>query len=269
MVVKSILRYVGGKSRAVKHILPHLEGAEVLYSPFFGGGSIEFAFSEKGKVIACDLYEPVAVFWQEAIKNPKVVAHMVKKYHPLSKERFYSLQKELPQLDNPLDIASVFYVLNRASFSGSTNSGGMSPNHPRFNQASIDRLRKFSAPNVEIQHKDAFDFLEELTKIEPTGKAIYLDPPYMIKNNLYGNKGDMHKHFNHEKLAEIVNRLHSLGWKIVLSYNRTEEIEKWYSNFEIIPVDWKYGMNATKESDEYLIVNLTENSSKVNKGKDD
>ena len=72
-----------------------------------------------------------------------------------------------------------------------------------------------------------------------------------------------------KKLAEIVNRLHSLGWKIVLSYNRTEEIEKWYSNFEIIPVDWKYGMNATKESDEYLIVNLTENSSKVNKGKDD
>ncbi|MAR65705.1 MAG: adenine methyltransferase, partial [Crocinitomicaceae bacterium] len=72
--MKSILRYVGGKSRAVKHILPYLEDAEILYSPFFGGGSIEFAFSENGKVIACDLYEPVAVFWQETFKNPTLVA---------------------------------------------------------------------------------------------------------------------------------------------------------------------------------------------------
>ena len=53
----------------------------------------------------------------------------------------------------------------------------------------------------------------------------------------------------------------------MLSYNRTE-IEKWYSNFEIIPVDWKYGMNTRKNLMNTLL-NLTENSSKVNKGKDD
>ena len=46
----------------------------------------------------------------------------------------------------------------------------------------------------------------------------------MIKNNLYGNNGDMHKGFNHKRLAEIIKRLHSLGWKIVLSYNKTDEI---------------------------------------------
>lgn len=252
--MKSILRYVGGKSRAVKHILPYLEDAEILYSPFFGGGSIEFAFSENGKVIACDLYEPVAVFWQETFKNPTLVADKVQAYYPLSKTQFYSLQKDLPQLKNRLDMASVFYVLNRASFLGSTNSGGMSPSHPRFNQASIDRLRAFSAPNVEMHHRDAFDFLEDLVKMDPKGKAIYLDPPYMIKNNLYGNNGDMHKGFNHKRLAEIIKRLHSLGWKIVLSYNKTDEIENWYSDFQIISLEWKYGMNASKKSDEILIV---------------
>jgi len=253
--MKSILRYVGGKSRAVKHILPYLKNADILYSPFFGGGSIEFAFSEKGKVIGCDLYRPVAVFWQETLKNPIPLANKVQNYHPLSKSEFYSLQKQLPDLENPLDIASIFYVLNRASFSGSTNSGGMSPKHPRFNQASIDRLRSFSAPNVTIYHKDAFDFLLELKKEIPKNKVIYLDPPYMIKNNLYGDKGNMHKGFNHKRLAEIVNELNSMGWKIVMSYNKNEIIENWYSDFKIIPVAWKYGMNATKESDEILILN--------------
>jgi DNA adenine methylase len=182
--VRSIFRYVGGKSRAVKHILPYLEDAKILYSPFFGGGSVELAFSETGQVIGGDLYEPVAVFWQETLKNPVAVADEVQKYHPLPKARFYELQIELSDLKSPLEMASVFYVLNRASFSGSTNSGGMSPNHPRFNQASIDRLRKFSAPNLEIHHKDAFQFLEELKTIDPEGKAIYLDPPILAVINL-------------------------------------------------------------------------------------
>lgn len=253
--MKSVLRYVGGKSRAVKHILPHLQGVDVLYSPFFGGGSIEFAFSETGRVVACDLYQPVAVFWRQALSNPALVADKVQAYLPLAKHRFYELQKELPLLTSPSDMAAVFYVLNRASFSGSTNSGGMSPDHPRFNQASIDRLRSFSAPNVEIEHKDAFVFLEELMKVDPKGKAIYLDPPYMIKNNLYGDRGNMHRDFDHERLAQMVNRLRSLGWRIVMSYNRTDSIEKWFEDFEIIPVEWKYGMNATKESDEILILN--------------
>ena len=27
---------------------------------------------------------------------------------------------------------------------------------------------------------------------------LYLDPPYKIKNKLYGNRGDLHKDFEHE-----------------------------------------------------------------------
>ena len=210
--MKSILRYVGGKSRAVKHILPYLEGADILYSPFFGGGSIEFAFSKKGQVVGCDLYRPVALFWQEVLKDSKSVAQIVRLYHPLSKKLFYDLQEKLPNVKEPILVASLFYVLNRASFSGSTNSGGMSPNHPRFNQASIDRLREFSAHNVRVEHKDAFDFLFDLMGGDPSNKVIYLDPPYMIEHNLYGNKGDMHKDFDHEKLCDIVKFLSAFGW---------------------------------------------------------
>jgi len=33
------------------------------------------------------------------------------------------------------------------------------------------------------------------------GAFMYLDPPYDIKDNLYGNKGSMHKGFDHDKFA--------------------------------------------------------------------
>jgi DNA adenine methylase len=33
------------------------------------------------------------------------------------------------------------------------------------------------------------------------GAFVYLDPPYDIKDNLYGRKGSMHKGFDHDKFA--------------------------------------------------------------------
>ena len=53
--MKSILRYVGGKSRAVKHILPYLEGADTLYSPFFGEAQLSLPSLRRARssVVTC------------------------------------------------------------------------------------------------------------------------------------------------------------------------------------------------------------------------
>lgn len=257
-MVKSILRYPGGKSRAVKIILPLLENYEHLYSPFFGGGSIELAFAslnKEKKVYGCDLYKPVANFWSSVIDNPLTVAKIVEKNYPLNKETFKELQNNLPHLEDSIEMAGIFYVLNRASFSGSTNSGGMSPKHPRFNVNSIERLKNFKCGDVEVKHQDAFEFLESLEKKIPDGKIIYLDPPYHIKDFLYGDNGSMHKGFNHKKLSEIIKKLSDNGWDFILSYNDCKEIRSLYNGFEIKQVNWKYGMSSNKESNEILIMN--------------
>lgn len=47
--IKSLLRYPGGKSRAVKIITQYIpKDIKVLCSPFFGGGSIELYLDSKG-----------------------------------------------------------------------------------------------------------------------------------------------------------------------------------------------------------------------------
>ena len=80
---KSILRYPGGKTRAIKLILPKLlaQNASRLISPFFGGGSIEFAWAAAmpdGRVEGMDLYAPVVRFWQHALKEPVPSTHAAK-----------------------------------------------------------------------------------------------------------------------------------------------------------------------------------------------
>lgn len=76
-------------------------------------------------------------------------------------------------MENDLNRAAVFFVLNRSSFSGITLSGGMSPGHPRFTESAIQRLREFRAPNLTV---DSADFKDTLSRFP--NDFLYLDPPY-------------------------------------------------------------------------------------------
>jgi DNA adenine methylase len=242
---KSPLRYPGGKARAVKQILKIIPAAEeILVSPFFGGGSVEIAASHLGKtVIGYDIFTPLVDFWIELLQNPDVLANKVMEYFPLSKSRFYDLQKM--SFTDRLENAAVFYVLNRSSFGGSTLSGGMSPGHPRFTESSIDYLRNFQATNLSVSFGDFHE-----TIVVHNNTFLYLDPPYLIENSLYGKNGDTHKGFDHEGLCTLLQ--HRDKW--VLSYNDSRLIRDMYKKFRFFKPQWKYGMSADKESRELLII---------------
>lgn len=242
---KSPLRYPGGKSRAVQSIIPLIpNGTQQMLSPFLGGGSVEIAAAQSGiQVFASDAFDDLYTFWKFLLADPNLLANEVAKYHPLSKIKFYELQKNI-STSTGLIKAAEFFVLNRSSFSGSTLSGGMSPDHPRFNETCIERLRSFKAPNLFVEKKDFQQALAD----HPTLFA-YLDPPYLIKNTLYGVKGDMHKGFDHEKLAQILSKRS----KWILSYNDCPEVRSFYQNFHITTPSWAYGMSKDKDSKEVLI----------------
>lgn len=251
MIVKSPLRYPGGKSRAVKIISKYIpQDTKKICSPFFGGGSLEIYFAQNGiRVYGYDIFGPLVDFWQILLKNPKKLAINVQKYHPLKKEEFYKLQKLQLQSKSKIERATVFFVLNRTSFSGSTLSGGMASggvdNNPRFTKSSIDKIQSFRIKNLSVQQ---LDFKRSIPRHKNI--LLYLDPPYLIRNKLYGKKGDLHKNFDHQGLAKILKKRDN--W--ILSYNDSKEIHELYSDYRILNPDWKYGMSANKKSREVLIV---------------
>ena len=245
--IKSPLRYPGGKSRAIKQIIELLpQRLDTLCSPFLGGASIELACSSLGvKVFGYDAFKPVVNFWQEVLKNPSQLADMVRKYHPLSRTKFYSLQKKYAELKDKQSLAAAFFVLNRTSFSGTTLSGGMSPGHPRFTEKTIERLADFQVESFSVKHAD---FKNSIPKHD--SDFLYLDPPYANDGNLYGIKGDHHTGFDHERLAKILKNRDR--W--LLSYNDCEMVRDLYSDFKTLTPRWSYGMNADKKSSEILIL---------------
>jgi DNA adenine methylase len=249
-IVKSPLRYPGGKYRAI-NLITSLIPSEVteLVSPFFGGGSIELNCAARGiRVYGYDSFKPLVAFWKLLQSNPKRLAKQVQEHYPLTQEEFYRLQK-LHRDEETEGQAILFYVLNRASFSGTTMSGGCSQEsvQGRFTQSSIDRLLSFDVKNFSVDCVDFHDTLERHPQA-----FLYLDPPYMIKSTLYGTRGSTHRGFDHQGLAEKLKQ--RSGW--ILSYNNCEQVREFYKDFKITFPDWKYGMSSDKNSKEVLILNL-------------
>lgn len=245
-IPKSPLRYPGGKNRAVKTIYALIpSNVKELCSPFLGGGSIELACTTRMQVFGADIFEPLVAFWQALLADPVLLATRIESYFPLTKAKFYELQAQHMLIDDQLEMAAAFFVLNRSSFSGTTLSGGMSPGHPRFTLSSIERVRTFKADGISVEKADFRDFLP---KHETS--FLYLDPPYLNGQGLYGVKGATHRGFDHAALADLLSRRD--GW--ILSYNDSVDIREMYKEYRILKVEWTYGMNKTKASSEVLIL---------------
>lgn len=244
---RSPLRYPGGKSKAIKAIFPIIpHDTQSLCSPFLGGASLELVCTTKMNVYGYDIFEPLVTFWRVLMAKPNELVEAVQKYFPeLTSTQFYSLQKRYEKLTDEVEKAAAFYVLNRASFSGTTLSGGMSPDHPRFTQSSIDRLKDFRVNNFEVGCED---FKTVIPKHE--NDFLYCDPPYMNGQGLYGMDGNTHIGFDHNALAKLLKKRDR--W--ILSYNDCKIVRELYKDNQILSVEWIYGMSKDKKSNEVVIL---------------
>ena len=243
---RSPLRYAGGKSRGASEILgfiPHY--TTTMCSPFLGGGAVEIACASKGILVyGYDKFKPLMEFWECLLADPSRLADIVREYHPLERDLFYELQRSYTTFHSKWQRAAIYFVLNRSSFSGCATQGGMSPGHPRFTKSAIMRLERFEAPNILVKMAD---FTES---IPHHYTFMYLDPPYMIDQKLYGYRGERQLDFDHIGLARILHNRDN--W--ILSYNDSPLIHDLYDGYYFHHPHWRYGMSKDKNSREVLIM---------------
>ena len=254
-MVKSPLRYPGGKSRAVDLIATLIPPFDEFREPFLGGGSV-FVYTKqkypKNIFWVNDLYTDLFTFWKmcqtdtEAVINKilelKTTYTIGKDLHKFLKENFHYF--------NDLEKASAFFIFNRTTFSGTTLSGGYSEqaNIGRFTESSIERLNDFGKiiQNTKITNTDYSELVEHAGQ----NVFIFLDPPYFsaTKSALYGKNGNMHKSFDHARFAEIMK---NCNHKWLITYDDSPYIRKLFSFACVIPWELTYGMrNVTLNSDQ-------------------
>ena len=257
--ITTALRYPGGKSKALKMILPriyedykHNYGPIKEYrEPFVGGGSVFISvkqdLGDDVRYRINDLNTNLYCFWKLAKERPELLVNEVLKL----KNKFpdgRSLYQSLDKYSHPgteLERAVKFFIRNRITFSGNTDSGGYSQQayDRRFTLSSINRIQ-----TLNTLLKDVYVTNDNYSKLlfKP-GKDvfIYLDPPYYtaMKSELYGRNGDLHKTFNHKKFA---NTLKWCQFAWLMTYDDCQEIRELFDFAHIYEWQLQYGVNNGK-----------------------
>jgi len=252
-IIKSPLRYPGGKSRAVqqmKFLLP--KEFEEYREPFVGGGSFFIYLRQKQpnlKIWINDLNPELYYFWKYTQIDPEKLAYEVLKVKNERKDG-QSLFNELVNIDinslTEFERAVRFFVLNRITFSGVVESGGYSKLafESRFTESSIERVSKMGPilEGVKITHLDYRELLADGNEKVFT----FLDPPYFkaTKSKLYGKNGVLHTGFNHDEFA---NEMKKCKHSWLITYDDSPEIRKNFSFAKIHEWELQYGMNNYKQ----------------------
>lgn len=265
-MIVSPLRYPGGKSRSVKKIGDLVPKFDEFREPFIGGGSVFFylkqLFPEK-KFWINDKYKELATFWEQSQNNLSEILTQVKEWKQEfsdGKVLFYFL-KENKESFSKIEIAAMFFVFNRITFSGTTEAGGYSEQafQKRFTDSSIERLDKVRSVLENVKITD-FDY-EKVILEKGENVFLFLDPPYSKneKSALYGKNGNLHKGFDHKRFAEVLKKC---PHKWLLTYDDSMFIRELYSFANISSWDLTYGMrnvtsNSNQREQELLISNYS------------
>jgi DNA adenine methylase len=255
-MLKSPLRYPGGKSKALNTIVKYLpDNFSEFREPFVGGGSVFIYLKQKfpnRKFWINDLNPELYCFWKVAQTNLPQLVQKVR----LIKDKYTDgrlLFQELTSIESTnnlteIDRAVRFFVLNRITFSGTIESGGFSQEafHKRFTYSSIERLEKLETiltDDIKITNLDYSDLLI------PEGEQVFLflDPPYFVatKSKLYGKAGNLHTSFDHQKFAETVQKCHHI-W--LITYDDSPQSRENFKTMNICEWELQYGMNNYKQS---------------------
>jgi DNA adenine methylase len=253
-MIKSPLRYPGGKSKVIPQIIQYLPSHFTEYrEPFVGGGSLFLYLSQVIPMLRIwinDLNPEVYLFWKYAQSDLPAMIEEIRQIRSSFKDGrslFQGFTTWQVETESEFDRAVRFFILNRITFSGTVESGGYSEQsfHRRFTASSIDRLVELEdiLEDVEITNTD---YSEALVR-EGEDVFIYLDPPYLTatKSKLYGRKGQLHLAFDHKRFADL---LKNSPHKWLITYDDCPEIRESFAFANLYSWEMQYGMNNYKQA---------------------
>ena len=253
--LKTCLRYPGGKSKATKTLSPWFpENFKEYREPFIGGGSVAFYATQAYPDVPVwinDKYVSLYNFWiQLRDRGEELSNRLDDNKREASNYQFHAdvdnaheelFNKTLESINDQdeLDRAVSFFILNKCSFSGLTENSTFSKTAARsnFSFVGIQKLKQYS----QLIQKWKITNIDYSEVMNAPGEDVFvfLDPPYDIKDFLYGKDREMHKFFDHDKFAEDV---YKCPHKFMITYNVNPKLLELYKDYYLREWKLRYSM---------------------------
>lgn len=250
--IKPFIRWVGGKSRLLPRILPHVPTSiKNYYEPFLGGGAVFLACAARvsGRSHLADLNEHLVAAWVAMKDHQSELRPLLDWYLKNDSKEFYYEVRSTPTPSCSVEKAARFLYLNGVSWNHlwreNSRTGAM--NAPwgdrRFKGIDDITMKTVGAilAKANIVAADFRAVLEGATR----GDFIYLDPPYLpvftspdvekeptAKFNKYTAKTFEMSDLN--ELAESCAELSRRGVRWVMSNRDTESVRSLFPDAEIV-----------------------------------
>lgn len=251
MPIKPFIRWVGGKSRLLPRILPHVPlDIKNYYEPFLGGGAVFLACANRisGRARLADLNEHLVAAWSAMKEQPSELRPLLDWYAANdSKEFYYQVRSAVPLTST--EMAARFLYLNAVSWNHlwreNSKTGAMNaPWGDRCFKGITEEAMKTIAQVLERADIVAGDFRQVLSDAMP-GDFVYLDPPYLPVFSRPDLEKEPTAKFNKYtaktfeivdlfELASICADLSKRGVRWVMSNRDTEMVHSLFPEAEII-----------------------------------
>ena len=270
--LKTPLRYPGGKSKAIKTLSQwYPKNISEYREPFIGGGSIAIDITKSNPDILIwinDLYVPLYNFWVQLRDRGEELSERVReekqntldasdpdKVTQRAKDLFNQYKEEIDTYDN-FEKAVAFFIMNKCSFSGLTENSTFSKtaSNSNFSLVGSDKLKEFSKI-IENWKITNIDYSKVMNADGTNNTFVFLDPPYDIKDFLYGKNREMHRSFDHDLFAENV---FECKHKFMITYNLNERLTTLYEDYNLKEWKLRYSMahRGDKGTDENVKTEL-------------
>lgn len=226
--MNSPLRYVGGKSRLAKTIVPMLDIEHTCYCEAFCGAAWVYFSKEPSKSeVLNDIDGELTNFW-------RVIRHHLEpfldyfKFAVVSRKIFELEKATRPETLTDLQRAARYYYLQRLAFGGKPRNPvfGTAPSGPPGLQIEnlSERLLEvhWRLKDTYIENLSAFDCIRRYDRPET---LFYLDPPYFETSQDYAAG------FDEQDLLRLASQLAGIQGKFLLSLNDHPRVREIFQAF--------------------------------------
>ena len=263
-----LIKYRGGKSKELPHILPFIPDFGGRYmEPFFGGGAL-YLHLEPRRAVINDINRKLITFYRgvrddfdnfskeltdiDAIyKSNRRAFDNLKESHPDERvadgneELYYRLRDMYNGLiDKEYSDALLYYFINKTSYSGMIRYNAKGEfnvpfgRYKTFNITSVTEAHSRLLASAEILNADysrVFDMAE-------ADDFMFLDPPYDCVFSDYGNT-EYRNGFNDEAHEELADRFRRLRCPALMVIGRTPLTERLYGDLIVDEYAKSYAVN--------------------------
>lgn len=266
--MKPLVKYRGGKSKEIPHLIKHIPNFTGRYiEPFLGGGALYFHLEPK-KAIINDINSKLMAFYMGVKSDFEILSkelQEIEKTYLINRRKFEELKAKTPDLrvddenealyyqirdmfndltEKKYSDALLYFFINKTAYSGMIRynaKGEFNVPYGRYanlNTSLVTKAHSKLLSNTEIYNLDYKNIFEMANEDD----FMFLDPPYDCVFSDYGN-AEYKDGFNEKNHTELANSFLNLKCKALMVIGRTPLTEKLYNHLIVDEYGKSYAVN--------------------------